>query len=142
MIDMARLVASLKRHEGVRLKLYWDSAQPPRATIGVGHNLSDNGITPEICDAILNGDIAQALGECMALPWFGALDPIRANVIVELCFNIGMSRLLGFVHMIEAIKARDWARAAAELTNSTWAAQVGKTRADDLSNMLLYGAWP
>lgn len=142
MIDVERLTASLKLHEGVRLKLYWDSAQPPRATIGVGHNLSDNGISAAVCDAMLIEDIESAQRECAALPWFAELDTVRQNAITELMFNLGAPRLAGFKKMIAAIRVGDWPSAAYELIHSAWAVQVGPKRAGTLSNMIRYGVWP
>ena len=61
------------------------------------------------------------------------------RVLINMCFNMGIDRLLGFQRMIVAIIAERWDEAAREMLDSTWAHQVG-ARADRLARMMETGA--
>ena len=80
----------LIKHEGLRLKPYYDTATPPRLTIGVGRNLTDRGITEEEAMFLLENDIKatlQSLKEVFS--WFVFLDNVRQAVVVSMVFNMG-----------------------------------------------------
>ena len=56
---MTALEDSIIRHEGIRLDVYEDTADPPRLTIGIGRNLSDVGLRSEAeARYLLANDIA------------------------------------------------------------------------------------
>jgi lysozyme len=59
-------------------------------------------------------------------------------VLVELVFNLGMPRLLGFKKMWAALDRKDYAAAADEMMDSKWAQQV-KGRAKTLSDKMRQG---
>lgn len=144
MINLQRLAASLRLHEGVRLRMYQDTAEPPKWTIGVGRNLTDRGISQDEANLMLQNDIIDAQRQCAALPWFAALDTVRSNVVVEMMFALGAARFSVFVRMIDAIKSKDWKRAAFELGDSELPdpKQWGTTRVETLQYMLEHGTWP
>jgi len=50
-------------------------------------------------------------------------------VLADMCFNLGINRLLKFTKMLEALEERDFELAGEELLDSTYAKQV-KKRAD------------
>ena len=50
---------------------------------------------------------------------FTDLSDVRQRVIVDMMFNLGKSRFLGFKKMIDAVKADDFAKAADEMKDST-----------------------
>lgn len=132
--------ALLIRHEGLRLKPYRDTVG--KLTIGVGHNLDDNGITQDIAYRILDDDIANAERDLdMREPWWRSLDPVRRMVFVDMCFNLGINRFCAFAKMLQAAQVGDWGGAAREMHNSVWAKQVG-SRAVTLANMMLTGVAP
>lgn len=126
----------LIHHEGLRLKPYTDTVG--KLTIGVGRNLNDRGITEAEARYLLDNDINGAINDLLALTWFPDLDPVRQRVFVDLCFNLGIVRLKGFVKMLDAASRKDWPTAAAELLNSKYAQQVGQ-RAQTLAAMLVTG---
>jgi lysozyme len=51
-----------------------------------------------------------------------------------MCFNLGLTRLLGFKKFLAAMEAGDWKTAGVEMLDSKWARQVGvrSTRLRDL----------
>ena len=142
----AKLREMLKLHEGLRLKPYQCIAG--RWTIGYGHNLEAHGktnpesITLEEAERLLDEDIRTAENQCMMrMPYFATLDDVRQAVLIDMCFNLGINGLIGFRKTLAAVETRQYTRAAVEMVDSKWAAQV-KGRANRLSNMMAYGKWP
>jgi len=135
-IDVELLVEELKRDEGYRAQVYQCSAGV--ATVGYGHNLEQGRIPEYIAEKLLHHDIGEAIADCESLNWFYTLDAVRKRVIVNMMFNIGMTRLLGFKKMIAAIELKDYNRAADEMYDSKWRVQVGD-RAKRLVEMMRNG---
>lgn len=121
------LVQQLIRDEGVRLMPYRDTAKPVgKLTIGVGHNLDDLGISRAVADLMLTEDIQRAHRDCLiAFRWFESLSPPRQRVLLNMCFNLGITRLNGFRKMLAALADRNYEQAAVEMLDSKWATQVG-----------------
>lgn len=129
-----KLTDRLIEHEGLRLKPYRCPAG--KLTIGVGRNLEDKGITKEEALLLLENDIMETKALCEKnFPFFNRLDENRKSVLVEMCFNMGISRLKGFRLMLEAVEHEDFLCASKEMLNSKWAHQVGK-RALRLASMM------
>lgn len=114
----------LIRDEGLELKLYKDTKG--KWTIGVGRNLSDNGITKAEALYLLHNDIERHRKELeKKFSWFKTLNPVRKKVIVNMAFNLGVPRFSQFKKMIAAIKKQDWKEAAKQMIDSKWSKQVG-----------------
>lgn len=129
----------LIRDEGFRLAPYRDTEG--LLTIGVGRNLDGVGLYPDEVEYLLNNDIARAKNDVLtALPWAAGLHEARLGVLVNMRFNMGMRRLLGFRKLLEAAERGDWAAAANEMLDSKWAKQVGD-RATRLAEQMLEGVW-
>lgn len=150
MIDRARLRAQLAKHEGNRPFVYDDATGKPVAvgsqirgklTIGIGRNLEDKGLSEDEIQYLVDNDISDCIGQAQTFPWFAGLDPVRQAVIVELLFNLGLTRFKGFKKFIGFMSEHRWVHAAGELKNSVWAQQV-KGRADTLIGMIQTGEWP
>lgn len=130
------LLDMIKRHEGVRRIAYQDPLGVQ--TIGVGHNLS-KPLTDQAISQILQDDVQDAHNECLhAFPWFADLTEPRQWVMIDLCFNLGLPRLLGFRKVLQAMALGEYETAANELLDSLWAKQV-KSRALELAAMLRGG---
>lgn len=128
------MIDRIKKHEGLRLKPYRCTAG--KLTIGYGRNLEDNGITEEEAHFLLMNDLEKSWDECCkAFSWISKMDKIRQGVIVELCFNMGLSRLKGFKKMLAACERGDYETASVEMLDSLWARQVGQ-RAKTLANIM------
>lgn len=122
---MSDITADLIRDEGLFLKPYIDTAG--KTTIGVGRNLSDRGISKAEALNLLAADIAIASSDLdQALPWWRSLDADRQRGLLNMAFNLGVTRLLEFKKMIAALMKNDYATAAQEALDSEWAKQVGE----------------
>ena len=135
-MNLDTLRASLIKHEGVRNLPYEDSVG--ELTIGIGH-LMARPISRAAIDQILTDDINDCIRD-MDRSCYGWRnhDSARQNVLLEMCFNLGVSRLLGFKRMWAALQRKDYAEAAAEMLSSKWAEQV-KGRAITLAEAMKYG---
>ena len=117
------LIKQLIRHEGMRLKPYRD--QVGKLTIGVGRNLDDMGISESEAIIMLNNDVLRCDRETekfLSIP--EDMDDIRLNVLVNMCFNLGIKRLQSFKKMLAAVRIKDYETAAKEMLDSHWAWQV------------------
>jgi lysozyme len=129
--DHAELKAQLLAHEGLRLRVYTDTVG--KLTIGVGHNLTDKGISRGIADALLEEDIAETCaGLFQALPWTQTLDAPRLRVLIDIGFNAGIEGLLQFHKLLAAIQKGDYVTAAIEVINS----QLAPGRAQRLAALV------
>jgi len=86
-------------------------------TIGVGHNLTANGLSQKVRDFILADDEAIVTAALEAnFPWTMGLDEARKGALLNLTFNIGS--LSKWPKFMAAMKAGDWPTAKAELLDS------------------------
>ena len=105
----------------------------------MGRNLDDRGITDDESDYLLSNDIDICIEELTnAFPWFVDLSDTRQRVMVNMCFNLGLSRLMGFKNFLAAMEAGDWETAGVEMLDSKWAVQVGP-RSTRLKDLVLEG---
>jgi lysozyme len=133
------LVEQIVRDEGCSLKPYRDSVG--KLTIGVGRNLDDVGIRQDEAMILLQNDLMRATQDVLrALPWAANLDLIRRAALTNMAFNMGIGKLLGFVHMLENLKCGKYQEAAESALNSHWAQQVG-ARATRLAEQIKTGTW-
>ena len=139
---MGKLSDQLKRHEGVRTHAYKCSAN--MITVGVGRNLDENGglgLSMDEIDYLLESDIKRCKRELLAYSWFIDLDSVRQDAMVNMCFNLGFSRLSLFTNALAAMAEANYERAAMEFLDSRWARQVGK-RSQDVAHMIRTGKYP
>jgi len=136
-MNREHLRRQLIRHEGLALKPYRDTTG--HLTIGVGRNLTDQGLTHEEAMALLDHDLVRVEREVRtAIPWFFELDDVRQGVLCNMAFNLGITKLLEFHETLTAIHRRDYMAAAAHMLDSYWARQVGH-RAVELAEAMRDG---
>ena len=136
-MDIDKLIAQLKVHEGVRSKVYLDTEGIE--TIGVGRNLRDRGLSDDEIELMLANDIRDFQEEVEnAFPWWSDLDDVRQRVVVDMAFNMGLGSLSKFVNTLSHIDNGRYEEAGVEMLDSKWARQVGD-RANVLSNMMKTG---
>lgn len=133
--------ADLRRHlgleEGYERFPYKDTVG--KLTIGIGHNLTDNGLTDPVIEMIYQIDAAQAEASLdHYLPWWRGLDAIRQVVLADMTFNIGINAVLEFKNTLASVQSGDFAAAAQGMRQSLWAKQVG-SRAEKLAVMMETG---
>lgn len=135
-----QLILDLIRDEGIRFKAYKCTAGV--WTIGVGHTKGvgegDKCTEAEAID-YLKSDIKDAERDLdVRFPWWRDLSEARQRALVNIAFNIGINRLIGFRRAMGALERGDFAEAAAEFLDSKWADQV-KGRAQRIAELIREG---
>lgn len=134
---MVEAIDLIKRHEGLRLKPYRCTAG--KLTIGYGRNLEDIGILEDEAELMLKNDIGRCRYEVNNnIPVFNNLDQTRQSVLLDMCYNLGIKKLLGFKKMLEYLNNHDYDNASIEMLNSEWAKQV-PNRARELAQLMKKG---
>lgn len=132
-----RLLKQLRVDEGVRSKPYRDTVG--KLTVGVGRNLDDRGLSPDEIDYLLMNDVKLVEAELdRSLPWWRKMTDARQEVLANMCFNLGISRLLGFKNTLAYMAAGRYDAAAEGMKESLWYRQVGD-RAARLVKMMREG---
>lgn len=130
------LIKQIKEHEGLVLKPYKCTAN--KLTIGYGHNIQDNGLSKTACEFILFEDIEEAIRNLYAVftrKFFETLSNNQKIALIDMMFNLGLSRFLTFKKFILAVKNKDFIKASAEIINSK-AYQQNRSRYKKLSEQI------
>jgi len=138
---MTKLMEKLKLREGVRSKVYMCSAG--YETIGVGRNIAESGLglSDDEIEYLLNNDIKRVREELEDnYFWFAALNEVRQDAMIDISFNLGLTRLRGFVKALEAMSREQFDIAADEFMDSRWSQQVGN-RAVEVTEMIRTGEY-
>ena len=110
----------------------------------MGRNIDEDGglgLTEEEINVLLINDIKRVQDELGASYfWFRELDEVRRDAMTDICFNLGLSRLRGFVKAITAMSRKQWDIAADEFMDSRWSKQVGQ-RAITITEMIRTGEY-
>lgn len=130
------LRARITRTEGRRNRPYVDSVG--KVTIGIGHNLTDKGISDEIVEILFKDDLSEAVNGANTLPVYQKLDPIRQTAIIDMVFNMGLEKVREFKNTLGYLNRGDFDGAADQMLLSDWAKQVGN-RAIELANIIRTG---
>jgi lysozyme len=137
----------LEREEGRVAHVYQDSKG--LWTIGVGHLVDKRkgGRLPEhIINALLLWDVQQCEKDLdRALPWWRKLDKVRQDVLISMCFQMGIGDdnhgLLSFKNTLRFIKAGLYDLAASNMLKSKWANEDTPERAKRHAAALRTGEW-
>lgn len=129
MLDINKVAAYVQGHEGKSLQMYLDSVG--KWTIGIGHNLTDRGITEDVCMIMFQHDLQSAVTDLTRVfPEFSTYPDDAKLTLIDMMFQLGIIRFCTFKKMIEAVKSLNWKKAAEEVLDSTYASQV-PTRAKE-----------
>lgn len=124
-------------------------------TIGIGRNLQTNPLTAKEKEVVkdlnkisveqalflLRNDVKRCVKELSSnISFFYQLDDERQYALLDMCFNMGIKRLLGFKRMLNAMLIGDYRGAAKECLMSKYAKDVGK-RAQRISRLIETGVW-
>lgn len=121
--NLYRVVEVVKSHEGLSLKPYYCTAG--KLSIGYGRNLEDNGITQQEAEQMLMQDLNLAMQDVYrVLPDVPRYPEQVQTVLIDMMFNLGMSRFKTFKRFITAIEAGDYSKAIEEMRDSKWYTQV------------------
>ena len=136
------LIEMLRRHEGVRSHAY--KCSEDMITVGVGRNIDENGglgLSEDEVDYLLENDITRVRQELTdTYFWFPALNEARQDAMIDISFNLGQTRLRGFVKAVEAMSREQFDIAADEFMDSRWSQQVG-SRAVEVTEMIRTGEY-
>lgn len=126
----------IKSYESLRLELYKDTTN--KWTIGYGRNIEDNGISKQEADILFENDFARCQHDLSQYVWYVDQPNHIQDALINMCFNLGINKLLGFKKMIMALALKDYTKAAVEALDSKWAQQVGQ-RAKDIALVIREG---
>ena len=144
-MSRSKLVETLTRHEGRRSFVY----QCPAGhwTIGVGRNVDPDGggygLSSSEIDFMLENDIVRHHKElAAAYPWYGQLDEVRQEALINMHFSLGATRFAGFKKMIAAFEDGDYAEARDQALDSKWAREdVQPERSQEVAFMIWRGEY-
>lgn len=124
-------------------------------TIGIGRNLETNPLTAKEKEVVkdlnkitveqaiylLKNDVKRCTKDLINnVSFFYQLDDERQYALLDMCFNMGIKRLLGFKRMLNAMLIGDYRGAAKECLMSKYAKDVGK-RAQRIARLIETGVW-
>jgi lysozyme len=125
---------TLKIDEGVKYEIYADHLG--YATFGVGHLVLESDaesgmelgtpISEERVAQCFDADLDLSIAECVALygDRFNDFPDAAQQVLVNMMFNMGRTRLGKFKNFRAALEDHDWKRAGVEGRDSLWYKQV------------------
>lgn len=139
-MDIKQLREQLEIDEGVKYDIYNDHLGYP--TFGIGHLViksdPENGqkvgtsVSRERVAEAFESDVKGVIEDCNKLyNDFDELPEEAQQIIANMMFNLGRTRLTKFRGMKRGVDARDWDAAADEMVDSAWYRQV-TNRADRL----------
>ena len=98
-------------------------------------------LSDEEIDYLLMNDIHRCRRELESeYDWFEDLDSVRQEALIDLSFNIGQTRLRGFVKALGHMADGNYTEAGDEFYDSKWATQVGD-RALEICQMIRSGEY-
>ena len=131
----------IKNHEGFSNTAYRCPAG--YLTIGFGRlcdpQFKDSGLTRAEGEYLLANDLTKTDKELNKnFPWYEHLDANRKAALIDLAYNIGITKLLDFKKTLAFLAEKKYPEAAAELLKSKYADDV-KGRALTISNIIKTG---
>jgi len=132
-MDTEKLRKQLEIDEGVKYEIYLDHLGYP--TFGIGHLVIPSDIeyredvgtrvSEERVRECFDKDVQSVLRDCSLLyKDFDELPEEAQQIIANMMFNMGYTRLSKFKGMKRGVDARDWNKAADEMVDSRWYKQV------------------
>ena len=139
-MNLDTLRKQLEIDEGIKHDIYLDHLGLP--TFGIGHLITDadpesgqevgTAISDERVRQAFEADVVSVIEDCNKLyNDFDELPEEVQQIIANMMFNMGRTRLSKFRGMKRGVDARDWNAAADEMVDSRWYRQV-TNRADRL----------
>lgn len=139
-MNLDALRKQLEIDEGIKHDIYLDHLGLP--TFGIGHLITDadpesgqevgTAISDERVRQAFEADVVSVIEDCNKLyNDFDELPEEVQQIIANMVFNMGRTRLSKFRGMKRGVDARDWNAAADEMVDSRWYRQV-TNRADRL----------
>ena len=132
-MNIDRLRRQLEIDEGCKHEIYLDHLGLP--TFGIGHLIIDSDVeaTKDVGDPVsdervkecFDKDVESVISDCKRLyDDFDELPDEAQEIIANMMFNMGLTRLSKFKGMKAGVDARNWNKAADEMVDSKWYRQV------------------
>ena len=128
------LLERIEHHEGFRSKVY--KCTEGYDTIGYGFAIKDLELDEDIAEMILMRKLDNLMNRIQKkfYWWRSAEDEVK-NVVVEMCYQLGLSGFSKFKKTIDHLENKRYGKASAEMLDSKWAKQT-PNRAIELSNII------
>ncbi len=131
---MKDLLEKIKHHEGFVEHVYDDSLGIP--TIGYGFAIKDLILDEDIAEEILIRKLEKLKRNANSrFKWLEDMPVEVQEVVVNMCYQLGVTGVSKFKKAISAMQERDWITASEEMLDSKWAKQT-PNRAKELSNIV------
>ena len=131
---MNNLIESIKKHEGYVGIVYKDSLGID--TIGYGFAIKDLELDKDICDIILERKLKDLESRIkLKFGWYPFMPKTIQNVVIEMCYQLGVTGFSKFVKTITYLKDKDFKSASVEMLDSKWAKQT-PNRAKEMSEIV------
>ena len=128
------LLSSIRKHEGFRAKVYDDHLGNP--TIGYGFLIDSLVLDEDIANIILQRKLEALIrGIEFKFGWYADLPRAVKDVVIEMCYQMGITGFSKFKKTIEHLKCEEWELAASEMLISRWHEQT-PLRSKTLSDIL------
>ena len=133
---MPNLIEQIKQSEGFRPTVY--KCTEGYDTIGYGFAIKDLVLGEDICDIILERKVAELkLRIQQKFPFYDDMAEAVKDVIVEMCYQMGVSGFSKFKKTIDHLMRKDYKAASEEMLDSRWAKQT-PNRAKKLYDYVKY----
>jgi len=133
---MSNLLDNIKSSEGFRSKVY--QCTEGHDTIGYGFAIKDLVLSRDICDTILEAKVSELkLRIQQKFPFISDLPDEVQNVVIEMCYQMGVSGFSKFKKTISLLESKEFLSASKEMLDSRWAKQT-PNRAKKLSDIVKY----
>ena len=128
------LLERIKHHEGFRSKAY--RCTENHLTIGYGFAIKDLELDEDIAEMILMRKLDNLMNRIQkTFNWWRSAEDEVKNVVVEMCYQLGVSGFSKFKKTIDHLEHKRYGKASAEMLDSKWARQT-PNRALELSNII------
>ena len=128
------LIESIKKHEGYVGIVYKDSLGID--TIGYGFAIKDLELDKDICEIILKRKLKDLESRIkLKFGWYPFMPKTIQNVVIEMCYQLGVTGFSKFVKTITYLKDKDFKSASVEMLDSKWAKQT-PNRAKEMSEIV------
>ncbi len=132
--ELQDIVEDIKKHEGFEPRIY--ECSEGYDTIGYGFAIKDLIIDKDVADLILMKKLHKLLERIsIAFPWFKDVDDIAKGVVINMCYQMGLSGFSKFKKTIYYLETEQYEEASVECLDSLWAKQT-PGRAKELSERL------
>ena len=130
------IIENVKKNEGFEPRPY--KCPTGHDTIGYGFKMSDLYIEEDIAHEMLVRILSHKEKQMRdTFDWIDDMPILFQEVVLNMCFQMGVNGVSKFKKMIRAMKNEKWADAANEMLDSKWARSDSPNRAKELSDIVI-----